>query len=129
MNDYFLHITYSFEGIFCMHFATFCMHFLTLMLIIYEFFYLKIISSSNSPSFFKVFSSDRATQSLTIQVTCAFEQLVVLIKHWLNEILPCISTVRLEDELRQEIKKLGGYLQLFLQVNCFADYHLKNSFI
>lgn len=86
------------------------------MVIIYEFFYLKIISSSNFPPSFKVFSSDRATQSLTIQVTCAFEQLVVLVKHWLNDIVPCASTARLEDELRQEVKKLGGYLQLFLQV-------------
>ncbi|XP_026930436.2 kinesin-like protein KIF14 [Acinonyx jubatus] len=67
-----------------------------------------------------LFSSDRATQSLTIQVTCAFEQLVVLIKHWLDDILPCTSTARLEDELRQEVKKLGGYLQLFLQ-GCCSD--------
>ncbi|XP_058130913.1 kinesin-like protein KIF14 [Dasypus novemcinctus] len=67
-----------------------------------------------------LFSSDRATQSLTIQITCAFEQLVVLIKHWLNGFLPCISTVRLEDELREEVKKLGGYLQLFLQ-GCCSD--------
>ncbi|XP_037681013.1 kinesin-like protein KIF14 [Choloepus didactylus] len=67
-----------------------------------------------------LFSSDRAAQSLTIQITCAFEQLVVLIKHWLNGFLPCISTARLEDELRQEVKKLGGYLQLFLQ-GCCSD--------
>ncbi|XP_073740638.1 kinesin-like protein KIF14 isoform X2 [Callorhinus ursinus] len=67
-----------------------------------------------------LFSSDRATQALTIQVTCAFEQLVVLIKHWLNDTLPCTSTARLEDELRQEVKKLGGYLQLFLQ-GCCSD--------
>ncbi|XP_039083355.1 kinesin-like protein KIF14 [Hyaena hyaena] len=67
-----------------------------------------------------LFSSDRATQSLTIQVTCAFEQLVVLIKHWLDDILPSTSTARLEDELRQEVKKLGGYLQLFLQ-GCCSD--------
>uniref|UniRef100_A0A8C0S5U2 Kinesin-like protein KIF14 n=1 Tax=Canis lupus familiaris TaxID=9615 RepID=A0A8C0S5U2_CANLF len=63
-----------------------------------------------------LFSSDRAAQALTIQVTCAFEQLVVLIKHWLDDTLPCTSTARLEEELRQEVKKLGGYLQLFLQV-------------
>ncbi|XP_077013462.1 kinesin-like protein KIF14 isoform X2 [Tamandua tetradactyla] len=67
-----------------------------------------------------LFSSDRAIQSLTIQITCAFEQLVVLIKHWLNGFPPCISTARLEDELRQEVKKLGGYLQLFLQ-GCCSD--------
>lgn len=98
------------------------MHLLTvlnvLMMIIYEFFYLDIISSSNFSSSFKVFSSDRAIQSLTIQTACAFEQLVVLMKHWLSDIVPCTTNIaRLEDELRQEVKKLGGYLQLFLQVN------------
>ncbi|XP_006834225.1 PREDICTED: kinesin-like protein KIF14 [Chrysochloris asiatica] len=67
-----------------------------------------------------LFSSDRAAQSHTIQVAGAFEQLVVLSKHWLNEFLPCTSTARLEDELRQEVKKLGGYLQLFLQ-GCCSD--------
>ncbi|KAM6217303.1 kinesin-like protein KIF14 [Rhynchocyon petersi] len=67
-----------------------------------------------------LFSSDRATQSLTIQIACAFEQLVVLTKHWLNDLLPCTSTARLEDELRQEVKKLGGYLHLFLQ-GCCSD--------
>lgn len=67
-----------------------------------------------------LFSSDRAAQALTIQVTCAFEQLVVLIKHWLDDTLPCTSTARLEEELRQEVKKLGGYLQLFLQ-GCCSD--------
>ncbi|XP_030891646.1 kinesin-like protein KIF14 [Leptonychotes weddellii] len=67
-----------------------------------------------------LFSSDRATQAFTIQVTCAFEQLVVLIKHWLKDTPPCTSTARLEDELRQEVKKLGGYLQLFLQ-GCCSD--------
>ncbi|XP_029788997.1 kinesin-like protein KIF14 [Suricata suricatta] len=67
-----------------------------------------------------LFSSDRATQSLTVQVTCTFGQLVVLIKHWLDDILPGTSTARLEDELRQEVKKLGSYLQLFLQ-GCCSD--------
>ncbi|KAM4860717.1 kinesin-like protein KIF14 [Thomomys bottae] len=67
-----------------------------------------------------LFSLDRAMQSLAIQITCAFNQLVVLVKHWWNECLTCTSTARLEDELRQEIKTLGGYLQLFLQ-GCGSD--------
>ncbi|XP_007939289.1 kinesin-like protein KIF14 [Orycteropus afer afer] len=67
-----------------------------------------------------LYSSDRATQSYTIQIACAFGQLVVLTQHWLNDFSPCISTARLEDELRQEVKKLGGYLQLFLQ-GCCSD--------
>ncbi|KFO30491.1 Kinesin-like protein KIF14 [Fukomys damarensis] len=67
-----------------------------------------------------LFSSDRALQSFTIQIACAFEQLVVLIKHWLSDFLPCTSIAKLEDELRQEVKKLGSYLQLFLQ-GCCSD--------
>ncbi|KAK7810773.1 hypothetical protein U0070_009478 [Myodes glareolus] len=62
-----------------------------------------------------LFSSDRAAQALTVQMACAFEQLVVLFKHWLDDSPPGTSSARLEDELRQDIKKLGGYLQLFLQ--------------
>ncbi|XP_060034494.1 kinesin-like protein KIF14 [Erinaceus europaeus] len=65
-----------------------------------------------------LFSSDRAAQSLTIQVTCAFGHLVVLLKHWPTENLPGAGIARLEEELRQEVKKLGGYLQLFLQGCC-----------
>ncbi|XP_052055961.1 kinesin-like protein KIF14 [Apodemus sylvaticus] len=67
-----------------------------------------------------LFSSDRAAQALTVQVACAFEQLVVLFKHWLGDFPPCTRLARLEDELRQDIKKLGGYLQLFLQ-GCCSD--------
>lgn len=67
-----------------------------------------------------LFSSDRAIQSLTIQIACSFEQLVVLIKHWLDDFLPCTCITKLEDDLRQEVKKLGGYLQLFLQ-GCSSD--------
>lgn len=76
-----------------------------------------------------VFSADRTTQALAIQATCAFEQLVVLLRHWLSDALPWASPANLGDELRQEVRKLGGYLQLFVQVNCCADYHLKSSFI
>ncbi|XP_021510001.1 kinesin-like protein KIF14 [Meriones unguiculatus] len=67
-----------------------------------------------------LFASDRAAQALTIQIACAFEQLVVLFKHWLDDFPPCTNSARLEDELRQHIKKLGGYLQLFLQ-GCYSD--------
>ncbi|KAL1774949.1 kinesin KIF14 isoform X1 [Sigmodon hispidus] len=67
-----------------------------------------------------LFSSDRAAQAFAIQIACAFEQLVVLCKHWLDDFPPGTSSARLEDELRQDIKKLGGYLQLFLQ-GCCSD--------
>lgn len=64
--------------------------------------------------------SDRAAQALTIQVACDFQQLVVLFQHWLGDFPPCTGSARLEDELRQDINNLGGYLQLFLQ-GCCSD--------
>ncbi|XP_074164818.1 kinesin-like protein KIF14 isoform X1 [Sminthopsis crassicaudata] len=64
------------------------------------------------------FSTDRATQLFCIQMTSAFEQLVVLTKHWLDDFPQ--STSRPDDDLTQEVKKLGGYLQLFLQ-GCCSD--------
>ncbi|CAH6787720.1 kinesin-like protein KIF14 [Phodopus roborovskii] len=67
-----------------------------------------------------LFASDRAVQAFSVQIACAFEQLVVLFKHWLGDFPPGTSSARLEDELRQDLKKLGGYLQLFLQ-GCCSD--------
>ncbi|XP_004439031.1 PREDICTED: kinesin-like protein KIF14 [Ceratotherium simum simum] len=80
----------------------------------------KAYEEQDEESQYNLFSSDRATQSLTIQVAGAFEQLVVLTTHWLSDFVPGASTARLGDELRQEVKKLGGYLQLFLQ-GCCSD--------
>lgn len=67
-----------------------------------------------------LFSSDRAAQSHSLQIACAFEQLVVLLKHWVSAFPPGARIAGLEDELRHEVKKLGGYLQLFLQ-GCCSD--------
>ncbi|XP_019346753.2 kinesin-like protein KIF14 [Alligator mississippiensis] len=66
-----------------------------------------------------LFSLDRGTQTCSIRITSAFEQLVVLTKHWLNNFQKCTDSVTIE-ELRQEIKNLGGYLQLLLQ-GCCSD--------
>ncbi|XP_072804900.1 kinesin-like protein KIF14 isoform X2 [Vicugna pacos] len=64
--------------------------------------------------------SDGATQSLTVRVASAFEQLVVLTRLWLRGELPGGSSAALPDELRQEVERLGGCLQLFLQ-GCSSD--------
>ncbi|XP_038601970.1 kinesin-like protein KIF14 isoform X1 [Tachyglossus aculeatus] len=66
------------------------------------------------------FSLDRATQSFSIQMTSSFEQLVILSKHWLDSLPQCSGTSRPDEDLRQEIKNLGGFLQLFLQ-GCCSD--------
>lgn len=79
-----------------------------------------VTPANNCPSSFKVFSSDRAAQVGAVQVACAFGQLVELTTHWLSDVTPSSCTARLEEELRQEVKKLGGHLQFFLQVSRFA---------
>ncbi|XP_065265876.1 kinesin-like protein KIF14 [Emys orbicularis] len=65
------------------------------------------------------FFLDRATQSCSIRITSAFEQLVVLTEHWLNSFQKCTDSLKI-DELRQGVKNLGGYLQLLLQ-GCCSD--------
>ncbi|XP_067394403.1 kinesin-like protein KIF14 [Emydura macquarii macquarii] len=66
------------------------------------------------------FSLDHTAQSWSIRITSAFEQLVVLTKHWHNGFQKCTDSVKIDEELRQEVKNMGGYLQLLLQ-GCCAD--------
>ncbi|XP_057585837.1 kinesin-like protein KIF14 [Hippopotamus amphibius kiboko] len=63
--------------------------------------------------------SDPAAQALAVQVASAFQQLVVLSRHWPRCVLPGAGAA-LPDALRQEARKLGGCLQLFLQ-GCSSD--------
>ncbi|XP_066235960.1 kinesin-like protein KIF14 isoform X2 [Saccopteryx leptura] len=69
-----------------------------------------------------LFSSDCMAQAQTVRVACAFGQLTALLMYWLVSVSPSTGTdvVRLADELRQEVKMLGGHLQVFLQ-GCCAD--------
>ncbi|XP_030616396.1 kinesin-like protein KIF14 [Delphinapterus leucas] len=64
--------------------------------------------------------SDRANQSLAVQVASAFERLVVLTRHWLSGVPARPGTGASPAELRREVRKLGGCLQLFLQ-GCSSD--------
>ncbi|XP_054432470.1 kinesin-like protein KIF14 [Pteronotus mesoamericanus] len=67
-----------------------------------------------------LFSADRATQARAVQLAWAFGRLAVLVAHWPGEAAPCPSAARLGEELRQEVKELGGCLQVFLQ-GCCSD--------
>ncbi|XP_062973508.1 kinesin-like protein KIF14 [Elgaria multicarinata webbii] len=64
------------------------------------------------------FIVDHGAQSSSIRITSSFEQLVVLTKHWLNCFRKNDEFVKIYDELREDIKHLGGYLQLLLQGGC-----------
>ncbi|NXI80545.1 KIF14 protein, partial [Rhipidura dahli] len=66
------------------------------------------------------FSLDRAAQSYSIRIISAFDQIVVISKLWLNNVQKCPGSIKVGEEMKQEIKNLGGYLQLLLQ-GCSSD--------
>ncbi|NWR15410.1 KIF14 protein, partial [Emberiza fucata] len=66
------------------------------------------------------FSLDRAAQSYSIRIVSAFDQIVVISKLWLNNVQKCSGPRKVDEEMKQEIKNLGGYLQLLLQ-GCSSD--------
>ncbi|NWV20220.1 KIF14 protein, partial [Origma solitaria] len=66
------------------------------------------------------FSLDRAAQSYSIRIISAFDQIVVISKLWLNNVQKCPGSIKVDEEIKQEIKNLGGYLQLLLQ-GCSSD--------
>ncbi|NXA15400.1 KIF14 protein, partial [Sapayoa aenigma] len=66
------------------------------------------------------FSLDRAAQSYSIRIISAFDQIVVLSKLWLNSILKCPGSIKVDEEMKRDVKNLGGYLQLLLQ-GCSSD--------
>ncbi|NXQ09970.1 KIF14 protein, partial [Peucedramus taeniatus] len=66
------------------------------------------------------FSLDRAAQSYSIRIVSAFDQIVVISKLWLNNVQKCPGSKKVDEEIKQEIKNLGGYLQLLLQ-GCSSD--------
>ncbi|XP_070257478.1 kinesin-like protein KIF14 [Myotis yumanensis] len=67
-----------------------------------------------------LFSADRAAQARAVQVACAFGQLAVLAPLWPGDAPPGPREARLGEELRQEVEKLGGFVQMFLQ-GCSSD--------
>ncbi|NXJ64243.1 KIF14 protein, partial [Rostratula benghalensis] len=67
-----------------------------------------------------LFALDRAAQSYSIRIISAFDQLVVLTRLWLNNVQKCPGSVKVDEEMKQELKNLGGYLQLLLQ-GCSSD--------
>ncbi|NXG49186.1 KIF14 protein, partial [Psilopogon haemacephalus] len=66
------------------------------------------------------FSLDHAAQSYSIRIISAFHRLVVLNKLWLNNIQECPRSIKIDQKVKQEVKNLGGYLQLLLQ-GCSSD--------
>ncbi|NWV98560.1 KIF14 protein, partial [Machaerirhynchus nigripectus] len=66
------------------------------------------------------FSLDRAAQSYSIRIISAFDQIVLISKLWLNNVQKCPGSIKVDEEMKQEIRNLGSYLQLLLQ-GCSSD--------
>ncbi|NWT97129.1 KIF14 protein, partial [Urocynchramus pylzowi] len=66
------------------------------------------------------FSLDRAAQFYSIRIVSAFDQIMVISKLWFNNVQKCPGSRKVDEEMKQEIKNLGGYLQLLLQ-GCSSD--------
>lgn len=75
-----------------------------------------------------VLSLDCAAQSYSIRILSAFDQLVVLTKLWLNDAQKCPVPVKVDEGIKQEIKNLGGYLQLLLQVKYITEFICAENF-
>ncbi|XP_056379458.1 kinesin-like protein KIF14 [Hyla sarda] len=65
-----------------------------------------------------LFLVNRTAQLQSVRMTSAFQQLVALSKHWLDNLPENQATSRLADNVVLCVKKLGGYLQLLLQGSC-----------
>ncbi|XP_070602494.1 kinesin-like protein KIF14 isoform X2 [Erythrolamprus reginae] len=72
-------------------------------------------AEGNPENFFTV---DQAAQSCSIAITSAFQQFVVLTNQWLKNFRKNNEFVKVFDELREDVKHLGEYLQLLFQSGC-----------
>ncbi|XP_026527495.1 kinesin-like protein KIF14 [Notechis scutatus] len=72
-------------------------------------------AEENPENFFTV---DQAAQSCSIVITSAFQQFVVLTNQWLKNFRKNSEFVKIFNELREDVKHLGGYLQLLFQGGC-----------
>nr|XP_033772563.1 kinesin-like protein KIF14 [Geotrypetes seraphini]XP_033772564.1 kinesin-like protein KIF14 [Geotrypetes seraphini]XP_033772565.1 kinesin-like protein KIF14 [Geotrypetes seraphini] len=80
----------------------------------------KAYEQQDEDSHENLFVLDRAAQENSVVMTSAFDKLVILIKHWLDRFPQIDGFRKMNEELQQEVKKLGGYLQLLLQ-GCSSD--------
>ncbi|XP_066503711.1 kinesin-like protein KIF14 [Hoplias malabaricus] len=68
----------------------------------------------NSPD--NLFASSTDAQTHLVRATSVIERAVFITMHWVSNINPSIQTVsRTVDELKTEVKNMGGYFQLLIQ--------------
>lgn len=66
-----------------------------------------------------VFACSTEAQTHLVKATSAVERAVFVTMHWISSIRPVSNAVcQTAEELKAEVKKIGGYLQLLIQVLC-----------
>lgn len=64
-----------------------------------------------------MFACSAEAQTHLVKATSAVERAVFITMHWVSSIKPSSNTVsQRAEELKTEVKKIGGYLQLLIQV-------------
>lgn len=64
-----------------------------------------------------VFACNTEAQTHLVKATSAVERAVFVTMHWVSNIKPSSNAVsQTAEELKAEVKKIGGYLQLLIQV-------------
>lgn len=64
-----------------------------------------------------MFACSTEAQTHLVKATSAVERAVFITMHWVSSIKPSSNTVsQRAEELKTEVKKIGGYLQLLIQV-------------
>ncbi|XP_051977519.1 kinesin-like protein KIF14 [Xyrauchen texanus] len=63
-----------------------------------------------------LFACSTEAQTHLVKATSAVERAVFITMHWVSSIKPCSNAVSQKfEELKTEVKKIGGYLQLLIQ--------------
>ncbi|XP_051551445.1 kinesin-like protein KIF14 [Myxocyprinus asiaticus] len=63
-----------------------------------------------------LFACSTEAQTYLVKATSAVERAVFITMHWVSSIKPCSNAVSQKfEELKTEVKKIGGYLQLLIQ--------------
>lgn len=70
-----------------------------------------------SPIYPAVFACNTVAQTQLVRATAAIESAVFVTMHWLSSLRPTSGLLyTIAEELKSQVKKMGGFFQLLIQV-------------
>lgn len=77
-----------------------------------------------------VFVCNSVAQTELIKATAAIESAVFVTTHWLANVKPSSGLLyTTAEELKSQVKKMGGFFQILIQVNTYSSPENKGSAI